>query len=224
VLSAESSSPLLMHTVVEAATAVCKSVSRLEIADWNPYEVGSYPTVVEGGSPIDNDPLALAAMNAADLVIDLVFLLFTPGQREVLQSGTRMLLAYHAPAVLARVMPTLADRERALAAKAATPGAGVCTSLRRRASTCCRPRRTRGPAHHTQVFSCRCSRVSCQWLLPGDCVENSAASPRFARTRGGGTHDEGSQDGEQEQLFYSFSLEDHVPKDHLLRGIDASWI
>lgn len=30
----------------------------------------------------------------------------------------------------------------------------------------------------------------------------------------------GSQDGEQEQLFYSFSLEDHVPKDHLLRGID----
>ena len=30
----------------------------------------------------------------------------------------------------------------------------------------------------------------------------------------------GSQDGEQERLFYSFSLEDHVPKDHLLRGID----
>jgi hypothetical protein len=30
----------------------------------------------------------------------------------------------------------------------------------------------------------------------------------------------GSQDGEQEQLFYSFSLEDHVPKDHLLRRID----
>lgn len=29
----------------------------------------------------------------------------------------------------------------------------------------------------------------------------------------------GSQ-GAQEQLFYSFSLEDHVPKDHLLRGID----
>jgi transposase len=30
----------------------------------------------------------------------------------------------------------------------------------------------------------------------------------------------GGHDGEQEQLFYSFSLEDHVPKDHLLRGID----
>jgi transposase len=30
----------------------------------------------------------------------------------------------------------------------------------------------------------------------------------------------GNQGGGQEQLFYSFSLEDHVPKDHLLRGID----
>lgn len=30
----------------------------------------------------------------------------------------------------------------------------------------------------------------------------------------------GSQGGAQEHLFYSFSLEDHVPRDHLLRGID----
>jgi len=30
----------------------------------------------------------------------------------------------------------------------------------------------------------------------------------------------GGQAGEQEQLFYSFSLEDHVPRDHLLRGIE----
>ena len=30
----------------------------------------------------------------------------------------------------------------------------------------------------------------------------------------------GRQSGGQEKLFYSFSLEDHVPKDHLLRGID----
>src|ERR1043165_2213688 len=30
----------------------------------------------------------------------------------------------------------------------------------------------------------------------------------------------GTSGGAQEQLFYSFSLEDHVPPDHLLRGID----
>jgi transposase len=31
----------------------------------------------------------------------------------------------------------------------------------------------------------------------------------------------GQQKGGQESLFYSFNLEDHVPHDHLLRGIDA---
>ena len=30
----------------------------------------------------------------------------------------------------------------------------------------------------------------------------------------------GSQGGTQERLFYGFSLEDHIPKDHLLRGVD----
>ena len=30
----------------------------------------------------------------------------------------------------------------------------------------------------------------------------------------------GQQAGGQERLFYSFNLEDHVPADHLLRGID----
>jgi len=30
----------------------------------------------------------------------------------------------------------------------------------------------------------------------------------------------GQQAGNQERLFYSFNLEEHVPADHLLRGID----
>jgi hypothetical protein len=30
----------------------------------------------------------------------------------------------------------------------------------------------------------------------------------------------GRQPGGQKQLFYSFNLDDHVPSDHLLRGID----
>src|SRR6266513_2848879 len=31
----------------------------------------------------------------------------------------------------------------------------------------------------------------------------------------------GQQAGNQERLFYSFNLEEHVPADHLLRGIDG---
>jgi hypothetical protein len=30
----------------------------------------------------------------------------------------------------------------------------------------------------------------------------------------------GQQSGEQDRLFYSFNLNDHVPTDHLLRAID----
>jgi len=30
----------------------------------------------------------------------------------------------------------------------------------------------------------------------------------------------GQSGGAQDQLFYSFNLEDHVPVDHLLRGIN----
>lgn len=32
----------------------------------------------------------------------------------------------------------------------------------------------------------------------------------------------GQQDDSQDRLFYSFNLEDHVPQDHLLRGIDRA--
>lgn len=31
----------------------------------------------------------------------------------------------------------------------------------------------------------------------------------------------GQQKGGQEELFYSFNLEDHVPQDHQLHGIDS---
>ena len=30
----------------------------------------------------------------------------------------------------------------------------------------------------------------------------------------------GQRGGGQDQLFYSFNLNDHIPQDHLLRGID----
>ena len=31
----------------------------------------------------------------------------------------------------------------------------------------------------------------------------------------------GQQGGTQDKFFYSFNLDDHVPQDHLLRGIDG---
>jgi 2,5-dihydroxypyridine 5,6-dioxygenase len=105
---------------LRAATDLGATVVRLDIEpNWDLFEVGTDPTVVSGQSPIDNNPMALAAMKAADLVVDLVFMLFTPGQKEVLASGTRILLAYDTPEVLVRVAPTMDDRRRVLAAASA---------------------------------------------------------------------------------------------------------
>jgi 2,5-dihydroxypyridine 5,6-dioxygenase len=118
ILTSANSNPLLIDAALRAAAELGGKVLRLDIpALWDPGEAGTDPTAVTGRSQLDDNPMALAAMKEADLVIDLVFLLFTPAQREVLKSGTRMLLAYEPPEILARVMPSLDDRRRVLAAR-----------------------------------------------------------------------------------------------------------
>jgi 2,5-dihydroxypyridine 5,6-dioxygenase len=118
ILTSANSNPLLVDASLRAAAELGGKVLRLDIPSlWDPGEAGTDPTAVTGRSQLDDNPMALAAMKEADLVIDLVFLLFTPAQREVLKSGTRMLLAYEPPEILARVMPSLDDRRRVLAAR-----------------------------------------------------------------------------------------------------------
>jgi 2,5-dihydroxypyridine 5,6-dioxygenase len=117
-LTSSNSNPQLIEAATQAAAEMQAKVARLVIPPmWDPGESGTDPTAVTGQSPIDDNPMAFAAMKEADLIIDLMFLLFTPRQREVLKSGTRMLLAYEPPEVLARVMPSLEDRRRVLAAR-----------------------------------------------------------------------------------------------------------
>jgi 2,5-dihydroxypyridine 5,6-dioxygenase len=118
VLSSTNSNPQLIEASMLAAADMGARVLRLDIPPrWDPAEAGTDPTSVTGQSQLDDNPMALAAMKEADLVIDLVFLLFTPAQREVLKAGTRMLLAYEPPEILARCMPSIDDRRRVLAAR-----------------------------------------------------------------------------------------------------------
>lgn len=60
---------------------------------------------------------AVEALKAADLVIDLMFLLFSREQLEIQASGTRMLLAVEPIDVLARLFPTVELRARVEAAE-----------------------------------------------------------------------------------------------------------
>jgi 2,5-dihydroxypyridine 5,6-dioxygenase len=118
ILTSANSNPQLVNAATVVASEMGTKVARIDIPPlWDSGEAGSDPTAVTGQSVLDDNPMALAAMKEADLVIDLVFVLFTPAQREVLKSGTRMLLVYEPPEILARVMPSMDDRRRVLAAR-----------------------------------------------------------------------------------------------------------
>jgi 2,5-dihydroxypyridine 5,6-dioxygenase len=60
---------------------------------------------------------AIDALKQADLVIDLVFLLFSPEQIEIQKAGTRILLVVEPWEVLTRLFPTRELRERVEAAE-----------------------------------------------------------------------------------------------------------
>ncbi|MEK1932777.1 MAG: leucyl aminopeptidase, partial [Pararhizobium sp.] len=57
-------------------------------------------------------PDAVEALKAADMLIDCIFLLFSPEQMAIQASGTRILTAVEPPELLARMLPTKELRER----------------------------------------------------------------------------------------------------------------
>jgi 2,5-dihydroxypyridine 5,6-dioxygenase len=120
ILTSSNSNGQLLAAATDAVAGIGATVCRLHVEPlWDPREAGADPISVTGKSPIDNNPVAVTAMKRADMVIDLMHLLFTPAQREIIDSGTRMLLAYEPPEILARLVPTLDDRRRVLAAREA---------------------------------------------------------------------------------------------------------
>ena len=74
-------------------------------------------TAYVGVTALKGNKAAMAALRESDLVIDLMLLLFSPEQAKVLESGTRMLLAVEPPEILTRLVPTLDDKRRVLAAE-----------------------------------------------------------------------------------------------------------
>src|SRR3546814_9384507 len=55
-----------------------------------------------GTTPLTGNRAAIAALKASDLVLDLMTLLFSPEQHEVLQTGTKILLAVEPPEEIGR--------------------------------------------------------------------------------------------------------------------------
>lgn len=74
-------------------------------------------TAYVGVTALKDNKAALAALKNSDLVIDLMLLLFSPEQAKILEGGTRMLLAVEPPEVLMRILPSMGDKDRVMAAE-----------------------------------------------------------------------------------------------------------
>lgn len=96
-----------------AAQSMGAIVNRLDLPPVNAEKALSRdPLAYLGTTPLTGNPAAIAMLKASDLVLDLMTLLFSPEQIDILKSGTKILLAVEPPEVLVRMVPTEADHER----------------------------------------------------------------------------------------------------------------
>ncbi|NHN90085.1 2,5-dihydroxypyridine 5,6-dioxygenase [Acetobacter conturbans] len=76
------------------------------------------PLAYVGKTPLTGNRAAVKMLKASTMVLDLMTLLFSAEQHEILAAGGRILLAVEPPEVLVRMIPTAQDRTRVLAASA----------------------------------------------------------------------------------------------------------
>jgi 2,5-dihydroxypyridine 5,6-dioxygenase len=119
VLTSTNTHPQTLATAVIAASQLGAIVNRLDVPPVNGEKSLSRDSLgYVGTTPLSGNAAAVAALKASDLVLDLMTLLFSPEQHDVLHSGTKILLAVEPPEVLARLVPTKEDRARVIEAAA----------------------------------------------------------------------------------------------------------
>ncbi len=117
ILTGAATHPQTLRAATFAAQAAGAIVSRVDLPPINAEKALSRDALSYlGETPLTGNPAAIAALKASDLVIDLMTLLFSPEQIDILESGTKILLAVEPPEILVRTVPTEADRARVLAA------------------------------------------------------------------------------------------------------------
>lgn len=119
VLTGADTHPQTLRCAIAAASDMGARVNRLDLPPVNGEKSLSRDSLAYlGTTPLTGNPAAIAALKASDLVLDLMTLLFSPEQHEILQGGAKILLAVEPPEILCRLVPTEADRARVRAAAA----------------------------------------------------------------------------------------------------------
>lgn len=109
--------PQTLRCAMTAVQSMGGIASRLDLPPVNGEKALSRDSLSYlGVTPLTGNQAAIAALKASDLVLDLMTLLFSAEQHEILSTGTKILLAVEPPEVLCRMVPTEADRERVIRA------------------------------------------------------------------------------------------------------------
>ena len=117
ILTGAATHPQTLACALIATQSMGAILNRLDLPPVNGEKALSRDALAYlGETPLTGNRAAIAALKASDLVLDLMTLLFSPEQHEILASGTKILLAVEPPEVLVRLTPTLADKERVVAA------------------------------------------------------------------------------------------------------------
>jgi 2,5-dihydroxypyridine 5,6-dioxygenase len=118
VLTSSATHPQTLSAALIASQSMGAVVNRLDLPPVNGEKALSRDSLAYlGTTPLTGNRAAIAALKESDLVLDLMTLLFSPEQHEILKTGTKILLAVEPPEILVRMVPTEADRTRVLAAQ-----------------------------------------------------------------------------------------------------------
>jgi len=113
ILTSASTHPQTLAMAQIAAQSMGAVVNRLDLPPVNAEKsLSRDPLAYLGTTPLTGNPAAIAMLKASDLVLDLMTLLFSPEQIDILKSGTKILQAVEPPEVRVRTVPTEADRAR----------------------------------------------------------------------------------------------------------------
>lgn len=113
VLSGPKSHPANLEHALQALARIGAQTLHVTV----PHSVATADRSTQvGWTPLQQHTLGIQTLKFADLVIDLVGLLHSPEQLEILASGTRMLMVLEPPELLAQMLPELHDKERVMAA------------------------------------------------------------------------------------------------------------
>lgn len=112
VLTGPESHPQTLSTALMAAGDMGAIVNRLDLPPTNGEKSLSRDSLAYlGATPLQDNKAAVSMLKESDLVLDLMTLLFSKEQVEILESGTKILLAVEPPEILLRLLPQESDRD-----------------------------------------------------------------------------------------------------------------